>query len=414
MSDVLQEFVNLGLLDIEGDDSRLEKLRAAAGELAERIKSSPRLAIYHTLTIATDDPTPTDSTFTEVSECVENHWKTYKNRFPEVPRQVFKAVSLQALSLFRDSGEAPAKFGVGYIWRSIKTHDQPVREQVTIRRVLDGFESDLEEHAAQLWTVPAIPQSAASPNLVPTVMKIDRAKLASSVVAAAGPNNLQGQAIQGANPQWPSGNQAWTGEFGTRLAEAVSTTIEGALLQVAGEVGKSGKRLMDAIDTVSRQVLAVRRQNSLLWWRKSLYSPALKKSYRELVAPDAVIAMTIDFYNLLGGIAPTSAEHLLKEAVKEVCGVTPLCLSDVVKSAGAGSLKSVLPNDRSLYADRQGLKPLLQCLFEVGSDCSTGPVESCALVPTKLNPEHLACRLLQEYLALALTVGQQQRKAEGA
>jgi hypothetical protein len=119
MSDILQEFLNLGLLDIEGDDSRLEKLRGAASELAGQMKTSPRMAIYHTLVVSSDDPSPTDASFADVAEQVEKHWNTYWNRFPEVPRQLFKAVSLQALSMV-SSHEENTKLAMGYIRRSVR------------------------------------------------------------------------------------------------------------------------------------------------------------------------------------------------------------------------------------------------------------------------------------------------------
>jgi len=416
MSDVLQDFLNLGLLDIDGDDSRLEKLRSAASELAAQMKESPRTAIYHTLVVSADDPSPTDASFADVAQHVEKHWNTYRNRFPEVPRQLFKAVSLQALSIVGGHEDNSAKFAMGYIRRSIPAHADDVRERATIRRVLDKFDSDLEVHASKTWGVRSGGGNPISGAGAPKVTKIDREKLASSIVAASGPNNIQGQAIPGANPHWPANNQAWTNDFGNRLAETVAAAIEAGLSQVAGEVGKLGKSINEGVNATvveaRRQYSGVEKQNSLLWWRKTLYSSKLGESYRDLEPAEAVLMMTLDLQDLLGGIAPISAEHLLKEAVKDVCAATAeISVSDLAKAAQT-TLKPILMEHVGLSTERAGLQPVVECLVRVASGTALDITKSSVLISSKFDPPSLACRLLQEMQALDLTPSRQNKQLE--
>jgi GTPase-associated system-like protein len=46
MTDILQNFLAQGLLDIGDDDTRLTKLRDAATDLQKRFTSEPRIGLY--------------------------------------------------------------------------------------------------------------------------------------------------------------------------------------------------------------------------------------------------------------------------------------------------------------------------------------------------------------------------------
>jgi len=62
------------------------------------------------------------------------------------------------------------------------------------------------------------------------------------------------------------------------------------------------------------------RRSELLWWRQSLYSPSMRRSYRDLQPAVAAIMMASDFAGLAGSCAPVSADYFLRETVAYVLG----------------------------------------------------------------------------------------------
>jgi GTPase-associated system helical domain len=397
VADILQEFLNRGLLDIGEEDSRLDRLRDAAKDLAKTIGENPHLAVYHALVVLSSDVSPADPTFDEVGSAVQSHWETYRNRFPEAPRELFKAVSLQALSLASESSEQIA-FGIAYAWRTAQPPSGATREQQIASSLFQKLDAELESRALQSWT---FSHNGADPfNGVPKVNKIDRAKLASQIVAAAGPSNAQNEAISGANPHFPPANAAWTSEFGTRMAEAVATTIETALVQVAKEVGTKSSEILQTVEVPLSSSGVLARQISLLWWRKSLYSLSANSSYRALQPAAAVLLMAIDLHHQMDGPAPRSAESLLREGVKEVVSVAKFKLQDI-EDAARTVIKDVLTKSGVKLSNRAGLRTLIEAVATI----DTSPEISIrnTIVPiADFTPASISCRIFQELQALRL------------
>src|SRR4051812_24762899 len=98
MADILQEFLSLGLLDIGDDDSRLEKLRSASKDLCGVLQQNQRHSIYHGIVVFTPETTVTDASYNEAEAALQQHWNTFRNRFNDSPTQLFRTISLQALS----------------------------------------------------------------------------------------------------------------------------------------------------------------------------------------------------------------------------------------------------------------------------------------------------------------------------
>jgi hypothetical protein len=396
MSDILQEYLNLGLLDIGEDDSRLESLRLTARDLAQAFRTNPRLGVYHTLVVFAPDVAPDDASFLDVAQRLEIHWKTYRNRFKDVPRQLFKAVSLEAVRSAIDSNEN-LKFAVAYAVRTVFRPGAAIREQKLLAEFAAMLDAQLEEAARNRWEVQAsTKKSEITAAAAPKVTKIDRDPLEASILAACGPNGPAG-AIQGANPHWPPAGQSWSTEFAPRLSETVASAIEQALLRVAGEIGKQNKGLVDLLGDMAPP--AVAHQIQLLWWRKTLYSTKLGQSYRQL-KPSAAMAITmaIDMQSLLAGVSPLSAEYLLREAVEEVESndlVTPQVLADVA----TGIAKCVLEPMPITTEKRKGLQTLAERLIQKARGDEAMSLGDYFPLQTE-KPADLARRLLQELQSL--------------
>jgi GTPase-associated system helical domain len=400
MNDVLNTYLSLGLLDIGDDDSRLSFLRAAATDLAKRFAEEPREAIYHALTVFSLAPIADDS-YIEAGSALESHWTTYRNRFKDDPREVLKPISFLALQNASSENKQLAN-ALGYLLRTVPSIGTPTRDHTVLAEFSRSLDKDLENHAIALWSVGT--QKDLSPiGLVqpPTVFKIDREALSASIISASGPNNVQNQAITGGNPNWPSGNAAWTTEFGKQLSEAIASNIEQALLKLAKE---HQKQLNAAITDLNATLLAsshassFERRTQMLWWEKSGYSSYMGKAYSDLPKPLALIVMVIEFHKLVGGVTPYSAEYFLRNTVQASCGSEQVKLSDLFTVA-QGPAKALLEETLIKFTGRNGSKTLFEMLISGGSEASE---TKSGKRNEPLQAGNLAVRLFNELQALTL------------
>ncbi len=96
-TDILQRFLSRKLFDIGADDTRLDRLRKAADELASSLLKVRSPAVTYSL-VAFDPSIPADEpVLSEVGTLVEQHWNTYRSCFSDVPRPLFRAILLEAL-----------------------------------------------------------------------------------------------------------------------------------------------------------------------------------------------------------------------------------------------------------------------------------------------------------------------------
>ena len=95
----LQELLNLGLVDIGSDDSRLAKMEAAGAVLVKHLLSKPALVIPATLIAIDRDANEDDPILTLVDEQLVNEWKTIRNTHVNKPRELLRSIIIQALSV---------------------------------------------------------------------------------------------------------------------------------------------------------------------------------------------------------------------------------------------------------------------------------------------------------------------------
>lgn len=86
----LQELLNLGLVDIGSDDSRFEKMRAAASAFVTRLNEDPGLLIPSTLIAIDNEVDENDPLFALVEELVILEWPTLRNTHVNRPRELLR------------------------------------------------------------------------------------------------------------------------------------------------------------------------------------------------------------------------------------------------------------------------------------------------------------------------------------
>jgi hypothetical protein len=337
---ILQGFLNKGLIDVGGDDTKLEKLSQAAKDLASALKKNPSKALSYSL-IAFDPEAPEDDPVVqEALEALQNRWATYRNTFAATPIAVIRALLLDALV---EAAAEDDRVGVCFVASARNALPLlPVDNERDIWiDIVEQVERRVDARAEDEWATPEIisvqPMKYEVPELdAPevTIGKAPRAALQKGMLAAAGPqynDPQQGQVATNGNPQWPQNNVHWVWDFGRRASIAVADAIDDAMSSIAVSQPELGEPLgklasavsiyvEDTLKSVSAATAGLQRRTNLLWWREALHSPSAGKSYRELPPSVAAALMALDLFNTVPLFSPASVSAFLGEAVLRLEG----------------------------------------------------------------------------------------------
>lgn len=337
-SQIILRFLNAGLIDVGGDDAKLEKLRDTASDLAATLKKKPSKTIPFAL-IAFDPEAPAeDPVIKEAIDALQKRWATYVNTFSGTPVLVLRAVLLDALVQAASENE---KVGVAFVTsaRNALPLMESRNEEAIWAEVVQDIEQRVDFQAEAQWATPEtinVPAMTFQPPAeievsTQQVSIIDEAKLAKKFEAAAGPHSQRG--ATGGNPHWPQNNpQQWVGEFGDRMAAAVAEAIravaKGSEIEPINLAGPL-EGLTQAVSTyvnetlkaVSGATAGLERRTNLIWWKETLYSPSARVSYRAMPAYTAAALMALDLHRQVPTLSPASVAAFLHEAVLSLSSI---------------------------------------------------------------------------------------------
>jgi len=339
---VLQRFLNSGLIDVGGDDAKLEKLSQAAKDLARVLKKTPSKALNYSL-IAFDPEAPVeDAVVQDALSALQNRWATYRNTFSSTPVSVIRALLLDALLIAAADDDR-----VGVCFVSSARNALPLMRADNERAIwadaVKQIEVQVDARAEAEWatpdsiTVPAMSYEAPEIELARvTPATAGRSKLQKDLLAAAGPHYHdpeRGNLVSNGNPHWPQSNQNWTGEFGRRSTVAIADAIDTAIAKIAitqPNLTEPFNQLSRAVSThidntlkaVGSATAGLQRRTNLLWWKEALFSPTARTSYRELPITIAAAQMAFDLFNAVPLFSPASVSAFLGEAVLKLPGAT--------------------------------------------------------------------------------------------
>lgn len=333
-ADILQKFLNKRLFQVGGDDARLERIREAANEVADILATKSSKAPQYAL-VAMDPSVSNDEPLLgEISEVLEKHWQTYVNCFADTPTALFRAIILEAfrLAIQKDVGIASA---LALTARNVISHFDVSSEKEIWDDLISDADQKMEDQAAKEWSISI---SAQSPTKKPetglvklAAPKANKQKLTESLYAASGPNDRENNPTSG-NPYWPNNGQQWSHEFAPRASSAIAIVIDDVLQKafqgtvgnlpdavesIAESIGTQLQQTAQSIESVSS---SLNRRSNLLWWKETLYSPTMKKSYRSLPPVSAITSMAVDMHHLATEISPISVEYFLRETASELLG----------------------------------------------------------------------------------------------
>lgn len=325
----LMRFLDIGAIDLKGEDSRLEKLRATAKDLAAVLKKVPAKTISFTMVAADPGVASDDPTIQEAMAALRKQWETVSNAFSGPPVAILRAVLLDAIV---QAARADESISVAFVntARNALAHAETADEAVVWREAVGEIEAKVDAHAEQEWATPEMitvdPLQYTPPAAVKLQYKVstvDRATLQTSIHRSAGPWN--------GNPsnQYSPSNQPqqWAASFAEHMTEVIGVQLDTLAKGLApAPVDLSGPlttlatavtaHVEKALASFSGATAGLQRRTNLLWWKEALYSPSVHESYLDLPAFEAAALMALDLHEQVPTYSPASVSAFLKEAIR--------------------------------------------------------------------------------------------------
>jgi hypothetical protein len=376
----LLQFLKNGLVDLGGDDTRLEKVLATSDAVADHLQKTPS-DIVPFLYSALDANSPDDDIAIKLSqELLANEWITYANVFSGTPILLLRSIILDAIITVANKDVAVENLIAIAIAGTIPNIDLGSEADLWTEALLD-IQQQVERRAEQEWSVPsriAIPKfdlGEHKPIKVPKKRQpIGLEELEKGLAAAVGPTNRQGQPT-GGNPQWSNAAQPWANEFVPRAAEAIKSAIDQGSKVDVGPIdaseffGDVSVTVSGHIDTVLTNVAAATQglelRSRLLWWKEALYSTSSQVSYRTLESPVASGLMPYDFQILLPSLTPASVTMFLRETVTSLVGSNAkkqYTLNELLEKLKSSNYTKPLRAFVSGLEMGEGRQPVVMCL----------------------------------------------------
>ncbi len=344
MSEILTSLLEAGLIEnIDGDETRFEKIENAAKQVATELTEYPKKLIPALLAGINPDVSSNDPAIDQAKSALVAEWKTMSSAYTSSPINLFRAILLEACRQAAEESDENAAI----LWLTAADSICLMRlakEESVVRDLLQSFAEKTEQWATQPIEAPKAPREAVvklslAPFSSSGVSKVNRQKLRPKMGDAAGPAHILADGTQGnggnPNPNWANSNQTWAGNFAERMSDAIGDELDSLsqkfssvvdenvnshIQELSEQIEKSLNEQRKFIQRVAKANLSEQSAETtrlnVLWWSEAMYSTSLQKSYRELDLPLSIIAMPLDLLSEELTIpTPASVSYMLSETV---------------------------------------------------------------------------------------------------
>jgi len=325
----LMRFLEIGAIDLKGDDSKLEKLRLTAKDLSAALEKAPAKTPSFTMVAADPSIAATDPTVEEAMTALRKQWETVANAFSGRPVAILRAILLDAIV---KASRADPAIAVAFVntARNALAHAETSDEIEIWRDAVSEIETNVDARAESEWATPetiTVEALQFSPLATPLVeretVQMDREALKAKIHSAAGPWGP----LSPNQYQPHSQPQQWTQELANKLsvaiAEEVDAVVEGTVpapVDFSGPLSSLAKAVTlhveKALASFSGATAGLQRRTNLLWWKEALYSPSAHASYLDLPVFEASALMALDLHEQVPTYSPASVSAFLKEAIR--------------------------------------------------------------------------------------------------
>lgn len=325
----LLKFLEIGAIDLKGDDTKLDKLRSTAKDLAAILRKAPSKTASFTMVAADPNIAATDPTVDEAMASLRKQWETVANAFAARPVAVLRAILLDAIVQAARSDDAIAVAFVNTA-RNALAHAETSDEAEIWREAVSEIETKVDARAEAEWATPEMvtvdPLQYTPPAPVSTDYEaptVDRSDLQEKIHSAAGPWGSGPK-----NPHSPHNQpQPWAQDFAKKMSVAIAEALDGmaeelapAPVDLSGPLSTLAKAVTAHVDkalsSFSGATAGLHRRTNLLWWKEALYSPSAHASYLDLPPFEASALMALDLHEQVPTYSPASVSAFLREAIR--------------------------------------------------------------------------------------------------
>lgn len=327
--EILLQFLEVGVVNVGSDDSKLEKLRDTAKDLAAALKKAPSQTVRWTLVAADPEVSADEPVIADAWAVLKKKWVTVANSFQGVPVAVLRATLLDALVQAASKDDAIA-VAFANTARNMLPHMPLGNEAPIWQGSVEQIEDLVDARAEKEWITPELIEVASMQYEAPAGISIssknigaNRDTLRSSILGATGPHG----GAPDPNPHWINNNPTqWSQQFATHMTTAVADAIDSVtkankiapvdlsppLEQLASTVADY---VSEALKAFSGATAGLQRRTNLLWWKEALYSSSTRMSYRSMDPFTAATLMAYDLFEQLPFFSPASVSAFLNEAI---------------------------------------------------------------------------------------------------
>lgn len=324
----LMRFLEIGAIDLKGDDTKLEKLRATAKDLSTVLKKAPAKTVRFTMAAADPGIASDDPTIQEAMAALRKQWETVSNAYARPPVAILRAILLDAIVLVARLDDAISVAFVNTA-RNALAQAETSDEEAVWREAVGEIEAKVDARAEEEWATPEMIEVEtlhyAVPPATPQKMKVpavNRETLETLIHRASGP-----WGGSGSNQHASNNPQPWSSSFAEKMSAAIADELETmakgltpAPVDLAGPLSALatavGTHVQKALESFSGATAGLQRRTNLLWWKEALYSPSAHESYLDLPPYEAAALMALDLHEQVPTYSPASVSSFLKEAIR--------------------------------------------------------------------------------------------------
>lgn len=320
-SEFLLKFLEIGAIDLKGDDTKLDKLRSTAKDLSNALRKQPSKTASFTMVAADPNVEASDPTIEEAMTSLREQWVTVANAFVGRPVGILRAILLDALMQAARSDDAIAVAFVNTARNAI-AHAEISNEADIWREAVSEIETKVDARAEAEWATPEmivvdplqytppppLGKEFEAPSIDPASFKPDTTSATQAIGHFQQPQNWMPNVLNAYSDAVAEAINGMAEELAPAPVD-LSTPLSSLAKAVTIHVEK-------ALASFSGATEGLQRRTNLLWWKEALYSPSAHASYLDLPPFQASALMALDLHQQVPTYSPASVSAFLREAIR--------------------------------------------------------------------------------------------------
>ncbi|GAB2690486.1 hypothetical protein GCM10027037_11910 [Mucilaginibacter koreensis] len=331
----LQLFLDARLFTIAEDNSTYQFLTATIPVFEKSLLKTKSKIIASTLVALDQDIPHDDPILEEVEDLLKKKWQLLRNKYPERPKTLLRAIILEALhSVTKQNPEL-----ANIIWLTGSNYFQFVNERpesALLKDWLSAIGAIAEEISTKEWELVDNAKSINIPEFTIGKLQLTNVSFEKGVIK----NGLNEASMNGEqitqntsnghynNQGWGNLRQEWVDQFSAKASETFFTVFSNGFnsltkalnnLQIDKPINDFftafRNDLTKTLTSTLKSTEKLRLRSHILWWKEALYSNSGNMSYREMTAPLISLSMAKDLGESIPPLYPISVDYILRETV---------------------------------------------------------------------------------------------------